>query len=59
MAPRSRIWAMHDERNGEAVVATADTVAVASAHRHVTATAHSTPQTTDDIVGVHRAVAVC
>ena len=80
MAPRSRIWAMHDERNGEAVVAAADTVAVASAadrtvaaasaaddgtvaaasaHRHVTATAHSTPQTTDNVVGVHSAVDVC
>ena len=58
MAPRSRIWAMHDERNGEAVVAAADAVAVASAHRHVTATAHSTPQTTSDVVGVHHAVAI-
>ena len=80
MAPRSHIWAMHDERIGEAVVAAADTVAdasaadgtvasasavadgtvaAASAHRHVTATAHSTPQTPDVVVGVHLAVAVC
>ena len=71
---------MNDEMNGEAVVAAADTVAVASAadgtvaaasaaadgtvaaasaHCHVTATAHSTPQTTDAAVGVHLAVAVC
>ena len=74
---------VHDDRNGEAVVAAADTVAVASAadgtvaaasavadgtvaaasavadgmvaaasaHRHVTATAHPTPQTTDTVVG--------
>ena len=83
---------MHDERNGEAVVAAAvaeriaadavgaaavavdehiaaavavdeyiaaGTVAAASDHRHMTAAAHSTPETTDDAVGVHRAVAVC
>ena len=37
----------------------AGTVAAASDHRHVTAAAHSTPETTDDAVGVHRAVAVC
>ena len=60
LVPPSSVRAtMYDERNDEAVVAAADTVAVASAHRHVTATGHSTPQTTDDIVGVHRAVAVC
>ena len=93
MPPRSHIWAMHDERNGDvaeriavdtvaagvagriaadtvAAPAAAKTVAVASAaadgtiaaasdHRHVTATAHSTPQTTDAVVGVHLAVVVC
>ena len=72
---------MHDERNGEAVVAAAvteriaadtvaaaaaaavdehiaaGTVAAASAHRHVTAATHSTPETTGAVVRVHLAVA--
>ena len=112
MAPRSPIWAIHDERNGEAVVAAAvaeliaadtvaaaaaaaavdehigaaetvaaasatadgavaaaagtvaaasaaadETVAAASTHYHVTAAAHSTPETTAAVVRVHLAVA--